>query len=180
MVKISTGSGFIKTGVFYAPLEEKSIVHSTQSLGLLSDIQTRQDTFVFFLKGWYNEHMRNYRELKAFQMADELVFMIYKATKTFPKDELFGLTSQLRRAAVSIPSNIVEGACRDTEAEFLRFLDMAYGSASELDYLISLAYRLGYLEESIYSPLREKSTETAKILNGLIRSLRKKPMDLRL
>lgn len=121
--------------------------------------------------------MRNYRNLKAFELADELVFMVYKITKTFPKDELFGLTSQLRRAAVSIPSNIVEGASRDTESEFLRFLDMSYGSASELDYQISLAYRLGYIEEIPYSELREKSTETAKVINGLIRSIRKKAMD---
>jgi four helix bundle protein len=121
--------------------------------------------------------MRNYRNLKAFELSDELVLMVYKATKMFPRDELFGLTSQLRRAAVSIPSNIVEGASRDTETEFLRFLDMAYGSASELDYQISLAYRLGYIEKNLYSSLSDKSTETAKVLNGLIRSLRRKPKD---
>jgi four helix bundle protein len=121
--------------------------------------------------------MRNYKDLKAFQLADELVLMVYKITKCFPKDELFGLTSQLRRAAVSTPSNIVEGASRDTEVEFLRFLDIADGSASELDYQISLAYRLGYIQETKYTPLREKSTETAKVLNGLIRSLRRKPKD---
>ena len=121
--------------------------------------------------------MRNYRNLKAFELPDELVLRVYKATKMFPRDELFGLTSQLRRAAVSIPSNIVEGASRDKEAEFLRFLDMAYGSASELDYQISLAYRLGYIEKNLYSPLSDKSTETAKVLNGLIRSLRNKPKD---
>jgi four helix bundle protein len=121
--------------------------------------------------------MRNYRDLKAFQLADELVLMVYKITKSFPKDELYGLTSQLRRAAVSTPSNVVEGAARDTEIEFLRFLDMAYGSASELDYQISLAYRLGYIQEAQYTPLRDKSTETAKVLNGLIRSLSRKTMD---
>ena len=121
--------------------------------------------------------MRNYRNLKAFELADELVLMVYKATKAFPKDELFGLTSQLRRAAVSVPSNIVEGAAKDTEVEFLRFLDIAYGSASELDYQISLANRLGYMQEAVYNELRTKSTETAKVLNGLIRSLRKKPKD---
>ena len=121
--------------------------------------------------------MRNYRNLKAFELADELVLMVYKDTKAFPKDELFALTSQIRRAAVSIPSNIVEGASRDTEVEFLRFLDIAYGSASELDYQISLAYRLGYIEDASYSALRAKSTETAKVLNGLICSLRKKPKD---
>lgn len=121
--------------------------------------------------------MRNYRNLKAFELADELVLTVYRVTQNFPKAELFGLTSQLRRAAVSVPSNIVEGASRDTEAEFLRFLDMAYGSAAELDYQISLAHRLEYLEEPLYRDLRTKSSETAKVLNGLIRSLRQKPMD---
>ena len=121
--------------------------------------------------------MRNYRNLKAFELADEMVLMVYKATKAFPKDELFALTNQIRRAAVSVPSNIVEGASRDTEVEFLRFLDIAYGSASELDYQISLAYRLGYVEEPVYNDLRAKSSETAKVLNGLIRSLRQKPKD---
>lgn len=121
--------------------------------------------------------MRNYRNLKAFKFADELALMIYQVTRQFPKEELFGLTSQLRRAAVSIASNIVEGSARNSESDFLHFLDIAYGSACEVEYQISLAYRLGYLQEESYKTLQHKSTETAKVINGLINSLRKKAED---
>ena len=118
--------------------------------------------------------MRNYKNLKAFQLSDELVLMIYKETSRFPKEEIFGLTNQLRRAAVSTVSNIVEGASRNSEVDFLRFLDMAYGSACEVEYQISLASRLGYLKGPNEQMLSEKSSEVAKVLNGLIKSLRKK------
>lgn len=118
--------------------------------------------------------MRNYNDLKAFQLSDVLVLMIYRETRCFPKEEMFGLTNQLRRAAVSTVSNIVEGASRHTEVDFLRFLDIAYGSACEVEYQVSLAFRLGYLKESRYQVLKEKCSETAKVLNGLICSLRKK------
>ena len=87
---------------------------------------------------------------------------------------MFGLTSQLRRAAVSTVSNIVEGASRNSEADFLRFLDMAYGSACEVEYQVSLAHRLGYLSPAAKQNLTDKSSAVAKVLNGLIRSLRKK------
>jgi len=118
--------------------------------------------------------MRNYHDLKAFQFADELTLLIYRATRDFPKEEMFGLTSQLRRAVVSTASNIVEGASRNSEADFLRFLDMAYGSACEVEYQVSLAHRLGYLSPAAKQNLMDKSSEVAKVLNGLIRSLRKK------
>jgi four helix bundle protein len=117
--------------------------------------------------------MRDYRKLRAFELADELVLMVYRTTKTFPKEELFGLTSQLRRAAVSIASNIVEGSGRESEAEYVRFLNMAYSSASEVCYQLSLAYRLGYLKDGSYKELSQKSDETARVLNGLNHSLRK-------
>ena len=99
--------------------------------------------------------MRDPNKLTAFQLADQLVLEIYRATKSFPKDELFGLTSQMRRAAVSIASNIVEGCARNSEADYLHFLDMAYGSAQELRYQVSLAIRLGYMPTS--AALMEKN-----------------------
>ena len=121
----------------------------------------------------YNKIMRDYNKLRAFKLADELVLMVYKATQVFPKEELFGLTSQLRRAAVSIASNIVEGSGRESKSEYIRFLNMAYSSASEVCYQISLAHRLGYIENEFHNELNQKSDETARVLNGLIRSLQK-------
>lgn len=118
--------------------------------------------------------MRDYRKLKAFEIADELALMVYRETSKFPKEELFGLTSQLRRAAVSIPSNIVEGSGRESEADYVRFLNIAYASASETCYQLSLSHRLGYMSDASYKKMGQKSDETARILNGLIRALRKK------
>ena len=115
--------------------------------------------------------MRDYRKLKAFELADALVLLVYAASRRFPKEELFGLTSQIRRAAVSIPSNIVEGCARNTEKDYLHFLDVAYGSLKELTYQISLAKRLDYLENA--DELENKAEETAKVLSGLINALRK-------
>ena len=118
--------------------------------------------------------MRDHTKLRAFELADQLALAVYKATQLFPRDELFGLTSQLRRATVSIASNIVEGCARSSEAEYIHFLDVAYGSAREVEYQIGLARRLGFLPDDSYKELNQLSTETAKVLNGLIRSLRKK------
>lgn len=87
--------------------------------------------------------MRDHTKLRAFEIADAVVMEVYRVTRIFPKEELFGLTSQIRRAAMSIASNIVEGCARNTEADYLRFLDMSYGSAKELEYQLSVADRLG-------------------------------------
>ena len=98
--------------------------------------------------------------------------VVYRTTTGFPKEELFGLTSQIRRAAVSVPSNIVEGCARDSEAEYLRFLNIAFGSLRELRYQLSLSKRLGFLRNEDLSLLEAKVVETEKVLNGLIRALR--------
>ena len=116
--------------------------------------------------------MRDHTKLRAFELADELVLDVYRATKTFPKDEMFGLTSQLRRAAVSIASNIVEGCARQSQADFVRFLDIAFASAREVEYQISIAARLEYLPEDLASSLKDKAVETSKVTYGLIKSLR--------
>ena len=116
--------------------------------------------------------MRDHRKLKAFELADALVLAVYRETQSFPKAELFGLTSQMRRAAVSICSNIVEGCARHTEAEYLRFLDMAFGSSQELAYQVSLATRLGYMPASC--ALITNCAEVGRVLNGLIHALRTK------
>ena len=91
--------------------------------------------------------MRDHKKLRAFELADEVALLIYRATKKFPKEEMYGLTSQMRRAAVSVPSNIVEGCARESQVEYLRFLEIAFGSLRELHYQFSLAIRLGYIKK---------------------------------
>ncbi|MDI6449501.1 four helix bundle protein [Anaerobaca lacustris] len=118
--------------------------------------------------------MRDHTKLRAFELADQLALCVYKATKAFPKEEVFGLTAQLRRAAVSVASNIVEGCARHSQSDYLRFLDIAYGSAREVEYQLSLASRLGYLHPQDYGSLRGLSTELSKVVNGLLRALRKR------
>ena len=114
--------------------------------------------------------MRDPHKLKAFELADKLTILIYEETRTFPKEELFGLVSQMRRAAVSVPSNIAEGCGRSSEKEYLHFLSIAYGSLKELEYQISLAQKLGFLNNETNLPAC--ADETARVLNGLINALR--------
>ena len=119
--------------------------------------------------------MRDHSKLKAFQLADELAVLVYQETRSFPREGLFGLRAQMRRAAVSVASNIVEGCARRTEADYLHFLDIAFGSFRELEYQVSLAHRLGYLRTDTHELLHAKCIETSKVLAALIRSLRGKP-----
>jgi four helix bundle protein len=93
--------------------------------------------------------MPNYKKLIVFQKADELAFQIYKVTKTFPKTEAYGLTSQIRRAALSIPVNIVEGYSRRSNKELKQFLNIALGSYAETEYLLNFSKRLNYLDRNI-------------------------------
>jgi four helix bundle protein len=116
--------------------------------------------------------MRDHTKLRAFELADQLAVAIYQYTRTFPREEQFGLTSQIRRAAVSVASNIVEGCARNSLADYLRFLDIAYGSARELEYQLSLAEKLGFLSQEDADAVRSLAVETCKVLNGLIRSLK--------
>ncbi|MBZ5509754.1 MAG: four helix bundle protein [Acidobacteriia bacterium] len=112
----------------------------------------------------------SYRELIAWQKGVEFVVALYRATATFPKEEIYGLTSQLRRAAVSVPSNIAEGQGRLTEGEFKHFLGQARGSLWELQTQIEIAYRLQFLSAAQYEVIHKMADELGKILNGLIGS----------
>ncbi len=116
--------------------------------------------------------MQDHRKLRAFELADELVLAVYAATKAFPREEQFGLTSQLRRAALSIASNIVEGCARTSQPDYIRFLDMAFGSAREVEYQLSVAARLNYLPPETATKLSRQADETSRVLAGLLRSLR--------
>jgi four helix bundle protein len=115
--------------------------------------------------------MRDRSKLKVFELADQLALLIYQSTLGFPKTEQYGLQSQVRRAAVSIAANIVEGCARTSQSEYARFIEIAYGSARELQYEIGLCERLGYFEASRARELHEKCTNTAKALSSLVRTL---------
>ena len=110
--------------------------------------------------------MRDHTKLRAFELADEVALLIYQVTAGFPKEERYGLVAQMRRAAVSVPSNIVEGCARDSQADYLRFLYIAFGSLRELHYQLNLSQRLGFIDS------QKKPMVEEKVLNGLIRSLR--------
>ena len=116
--------------------------------------------------------MRAFRELKVWQKGHELTLDIYRAVRTFPKDEMYGLTSQLRRSAVSVPANIAEGCARGSEAELRHFLQIAMGSASEVEYYVLLAHELGYLGESQYETLSSRVTEVKRMLTSFVQKLR--------
>lgn len=109
-----------------------------------------------------------YRDLLVWQQAMELVVRIYQCSKAFPRDEIFGITSQMRRAATSIPSNIAEGKGRHSPKELAQFLFHARGSLLELETQCMIAQRLGYLGEPEANELQHRSSEVGKLLNGMI------------
>jgi four helix bundle protein len=115
--------------------------------------------------------MRDFKQLKVWQKAHRLALEIYRHTQSFPAEERFGLTIQLRRAAVSVPSNIAEGAGRNTDLDFARFLSIAAGSASEVEYQLLLARDLGHLPEEPYRQLNHQVNEVKRMLNSFIQAL---------
>jgi four helix bundle protein len=114
---------------------------------------------------------RNYSDLLAWQKAMERVVEVYKATKAFPKEEICGLTAQLRRAVVSIPSNIAEGQGRRADRQFQNFLSIAHGSVRETETQILIAERLGYLDAPKRQDLLTIAAETGRLITGLANSL---------
>ncbi|MCE5269169.1 MAG: four helix bundle protein [Planctomycetaceae bacterium] len=118
--------------------------------------------------------VQHYRQLIAWQKAMDLVEAVYRTTNSFPKTEVYGLASQLQRAAVSVPSNIAEGQGRSTTRDFLHFLSIAQGSLMEVETQATIAKRLGYIEEPVESSLLEAAAEVGRLLNGLCNSLNKK------
>ena len=117
--------------------------------------------------------MRNYAKIEAWRLADDLTVAISEKTKTFPREELYGLTSQIRRASYSVPANIVEGSSRESKRDYLHFLHLARGSLSESQYFIHLAHRLGYLGDTDNILLQEMSREAFACLHGLIKAVGK-------
>ena len=117
--------------------------------------------------------MRNYNNILAWQKSDDLVVAIYAATRSFPKEEVYALTSQIRRAAYSVPANIAEGASRNSQKDYLHFLFIARGSLAETAYFLHLSNRLGYLTDELHSHLAKQADEASRVLTGLIRSVEK-------
>ncbi len=116
--------------------------------------------------------MRSHEKLDVWKRAVDFVIAIYKTTATFPNDERFGLTSQIRRASVSIPANIAEGAARTSTKEFLHFLSIAQGSSSEVETELLIASRLGFVSEKDYALLQDEIMSIGRMLIGLSNHLR--------
>ena len=118
--------------------------------------------------------IQSYRELIACQKAMDLVEAIYRETKGFPREEIYGLTAQIRRAAVSIPSNIAEGQGRSTTRDLLYFLSIAQGSIKEVETQVLIAERLTYIPKQVAAKLVEQTSEVGRLLSGLSNSLKNK------
>lgn len=116
--------------------------------------------------------MRNFREIKVWAKSHELVLSIYRISRSFPREEFYSLTSQLRRAAAAIPTNIAEGSGRGSHADFARFAQIAMGSASEVEYLLLLARDLQYVDSAIHKDLEVRIVEIKRMLTAFLRKLR--------
>src|SRR5262245_60045854 len=117
--------------------------------------------------------MQDFKRLSVWQKGHALTLLSYRISRAFPPDERFGLTSQIRRAAYSIPANIAEGCCRESRAEFKQFLHISMGSASEVEYFLCLARDLGILDASTQVRLEKSVCEIKRMLTGLIESLQR-------
>ena len=117
--------------------------------------------------------MRDYTKIEAWKLADDLTVAIYDRTRSFPREEMYGLTSQLRRAAFSVPANIVEGSSRESKRDYLHFLYIARGSLSETQYFIHLSRRLAYLSLEEADKLHQQTKQVFGCLHGLIQAVEK-------
>ena len=117
--------------------------------------------------------MRDYRKIEAWQLADDLAVAVYRLSNGLPREEIYGLTSQMRRSAVSVAANIVEGSSRETKGDYLHFLHIARGSLAETQYFIHLARRLAYVPEPAADPVEELSRRAYACLHGLIKAVQK-------
>ncbi len=115
--------------------------------------------------------MKDFRSLKVWEKAHQLTLLIYRASNDFPKEEKYALTSQLRRSAASVPTNLAEGCGRGSDRELSRFVQVAMGSASEVEYLLLLCHELGYLHNEVHQQLAELTTEVKRMLASLLRKL---------
>jgi four helix bundle protein len=116
--------------------------------------------------------VKDFRQLKVWEKSHQFALAVYKATREFPTEELYGLTSQIRRASMSIPTNTAEGCGRNTDADFARFLQMAMGSGSETEYQLILARDLEFLSKSLYEQLHHDVEEIKRMLASLLKTLR--------
>jgi four helix bundle protein len=116
--------------------------------------------------------MKDFKKQKVWQKSHQLTLDIYKITKSFPKSEIYGLTSQIRRSCASIPANIAEGCGRNSEADFSRFLQMAMGSATELEYHLLLSHDLGIIKDADFESLYEETIEIKQMLTAFIKKLK--------
>jgi four helix bundle protein len=117
--------------------------------------------------------MRDYTKIEAWKLADDLTVAVYQATQSFPREEIYGITSQIRRAACSVPANIVEGSSRESKKDYLHFLYISRGSLSETQYFVHLSRRLGYLSDADAEQLISQTRQTFACLHGLIKAVEK-------
>lgn len=116
--------------------------------------------------------MKDYRKIQAWQKSHELVLQVYKTTEVFPAKEIYGVTSQVRRAAMSVPTNIAEGYGRSTDSEIARFMDITLGSLNEIEYLLYLSVDLKYCAKQAFDDLSDKIIEIRKMLTAFTKTLR--------